>query len=126
MKAEILKSIVLKALNNQMVYRTIEESSFRNVVNEITTMTENEAKTKDLTIYDNGGESFDRITVVFNNTKRKEGNLNFYNAIGSCETGKTFYQHTTAQKGKHLGKKIQFFELSDELQKRILEEIENN
>lgn len=76
---------------------------------------------KNLTIYDNGGKSFDRITVILNDTKQPSscGGVE-YEAIGASETGSGFYQHTIAQKGRHLGKKIKFENLSTELQNRLL------
>ena len=78
---------------------------------------------ENLTIYDNGGKSFDRITIIFNDQKRKTKDGILYEAIGSSETGSGFYQHTEAMKGRHLGKKIQFKDLSIELQNRILIEL---
>ena len=79
---------------------------------------------KNLSIYDNNGKSFDRITVIFNDTKQISafGSV-CYEAIGSSETGEGFYQHTMAEKGRHLGKKIKFSDLKIELQKRLLTEI---
>ena len=75
---------------------------------------------KNLAIYDNGGETFDRITIVFLNEKRKDREGKFlYNAIASSETGAGFFQHTEAMRGKHLGKKITFDKLTPELQARI-------
>ena len=75
---------------------------------------------KNLAIYDNGGETFDRITIVFLNEKRKDRDGNYlYNAIASSQTGSGFFQHTEAMRGKHLGKKITFDKLTPELQARI-------
>ena len=75
---------------------------------------------KNLAIYDNGGETFDRITIIFLNEKRKDREGNYlYNAIGSSHTGSGFFQHTEAMRGKHLGKKITFDKLTPELQARI-------
>lgn len=81
---------------------------------------------KNLTIYDNGGETYDRITVIFNDTKKPclFGGVE-YEAIAASETGRGFYQHTIAQRGKHLGKKINFNNLSLPLQNKILIEINN-
>lgn len=69
-----------------------------------------------VTYYDNGGKSLDRITIVFNDTKRGK----IYEAIGSCETGNSFFQHTECIKGKHLGKEIEFSKLDSSLQNRLI------
>ena len=75
---------------------------------------------RNLAIYDNGGETFDRITIVFLNEKRKDREGNYlYNAIASSETGSGFFLHTEAMRGKHLGKKITFDKLTPELKARI-------
>ena len=49
---------------------------------------------KNITIYDNGGKTFDRITIIFNDRKRvtKDGVL--YECIAASETGNGFYQHS--------------------------------
>ena len=70
---------------------------------------------KTLSIYDNGGETFDRITVIFDDTK----NGNTYDCLGCSYTGEGFFQHSTAMKGRHLGKKISFEDLSKELQQTL-------
>ena len=79
---------------------------------------------KNISIYDNGGKTFDRITVIFDKEKRvtKDGIL--YNCVASSETGSGFYIHSEAIKGKHLGKKITFYQLTPELQKLIKKELE--
>ena len=76
---------------------------------------------KNISYYDNGGKTFDRITIVFNDTKTKapDGNV-LYEAIGSSLNGSGFFQHCYAVKGRHLGKKITFDELSPGLQQRII------
>jgi hypothetical protein len=65
--------------------------------------------------YDNGGKTFDRITVIFDDTK----NGNMYDCLVCSYTGSGFFQHSTAMKGRHLGRKVQFSDLSDELQRRL-------
>ena len=74
---------------------------------------------KNISIYDNKGETFDRITIVFDNkkTKTKEGFI--YEGIGASEDGLGFLQHTICMKGKHLGEKITFQELHKNLQEFI-------
>ena len=78
---------------------------------------------KNISIYDNGGKTLDRITVIFNDKKRvtKDGIL--YECIATSETGNGFYLHSEAMKGKHLGKKIDFSRLSLPLQNKLLIEL---
>ena len=78
---------------------------------------------ENISIYDNGGKTFDRITVIFNDRKRvtKDGIL--YNCVVSSETGSGLYQHSEAMKGRHLGKKIDFSKLSLPLQNKLLIEL---
>lgn len=65
--------------------------------------------------YDNGGKTYDRITVIFDDTK----NGNTYDCLACSYTGEGFFEHSTAMKGRHLGRKVQFSDLSDELQRRL-------
>ena len=78
---------------------------------------------KNISIYDNGGKSYDRITVIFNDRKRvtKDGVL--YECIAASENGSGFYLHSEAMKGKHLGKKMDFSKLSLHLQNKLLIEL---
>ena len=78
---------------------------------------------KNISIYDNGGKTLDRITVIFNDKKRvtKDGIL--YECIATSETGNGFYLHSEAMKGKHLGEKIDFSKLSLPLQNKLLIEL---
>ena len=78
---------------------------------------------KNIIIYDNGGKSYDRITVIFNDKKRvtKEGIL--YECIAASENGSGLYLHSEAMKGRHLGKKIDFSKLSLPLQNKMLIEL---
>ena len=80
---------------------------------------------KNISIYDNGGKSYDRITVIFNDRKRvtKDGIL--YECISASENGSGLYLHSEAMKGRHLGKKIDFIKLSLPLQNKLLIEINN-
>lgn len=72
-----------------------------------------------ISIYDNGGKSLDRITIVFNKFSNYTNGQLLYDAISSCENGNGVFSWTTAMKGRHLGKKITYNDLSDELKKRI-------
>lgn len=74
---------------------------------------------KNVSIYDNGGKTLDRITVIFNDSKRKTEYGFIYDCLACSYSGSGFFQHSTAMKGKHLGKKASFDNLSTELQKRL-------
>ena len=78
---------------------------------------------KNISIYDNGGKTLDRITIIFNYRKivKKDGVL--YECIAASETGNGFYLHSEAMKGKHLGEKIDFSKLSLPLQNKLLIEL---
>ena len=81
---------------------------------------------KDIAIYDNMGETFDRITIVFNDTKMNTNYGIAYDALGCSETGIGFFTHTTAMKGRHLGKKITFSDLHSDLQNRLISYFKND
>ena len=79
--------------------------------------------------YDNGGESFDRYTVVFTGRYRHKTGGVFWN-IGMSEH--PFHPQGFGQHGennvqidkptyKHLGKKIPFAELSGDCQKLVMQ-----
>jgi hypothetical protein len=84
---------------------------------------------KNLQIWDNGGETLDRYTVfkayersercIFDNKEK------VFPAIGASVTGAGFYQHTSASKGKHLGKRIKFEDLDTELQNKLINEFQS-
>ena len=78
---------------------------------------------ENISIYDNGGKTFDRITVIYNDKKRvtKDGIL--YECIAASENGSGLYLHSEAMKGKHLGNKIDFSKLSLPLQNKLLIEL---
>ena len=78
---------------------------------------------KNISIYDNGGKTLDRITIIFNYRKivTKDGIL--YECIAASENGSGFYQHSEGMKGRHLGKKIDFSKLSLPLQNKLLIEL---
>ena len=80
---------------------------------------------KNISIYDNGGKTIDRITVIFDKEKRQTKDGILYNCIVASETGSGFYLHSEAMKGKHLGKKIDFSKLSLPLQNKLLIEFNN-
>lgn len=74
---------------------------------------------KNVSIYDNRGKTFDCITVVFDDSKRKTNDGYIYDCLSCSYTGSGFFQHSEAMKGKHLGKKVTFDDLSPELQKKL-------
>ena len=78
---------------------------------------------KNISIYDNGGKTIDRITVIFNDRKRVTKYGILYECIAASENGSGFYQHSEAINGKHLGKKIDFSKLSLPLQNKLLIEL---
>lgn len=68
-------------------------------------------------IYDNGGESLDRYTIVLDS---QEAKTNFWDCLCTSETGAGFSQFSYCMQGLHLGKKVTFESLSPELQKHIV------
>ena len=78
--------------------------------------------TEQVEVYDNGGESFDRYTVVF--SERPEGRGMFY-ALGMSENPthpQGFGQHTTAQNGSHLGERIELDDLPIDCRNLVMRE----
>lgn len=81
-------------------------------------------------IYDNGGETFDRYTVYF----KGRGTLNWYTKdppMRYCLAMSSnpfhpqgFGQHSEGKPGKHNGKKIKFEDLPEDCQKLVLQELQ--
>lgn len=71
-------------------------------------------------VYDNGGESHDQYTIVLLDEPEGKG---MFACIGASESKGSFYQHSTCQNGKHLGKKIKFSDLPEWLQKKVADEL---
>ena len=80
---------------------------------------------KNISIYDNGGKTLDRITIIFDDRKRHTKYGIIYECISSSETGSDFFIHYEGMKGKHLGNKIDFSKLSLSLQNKLLIELNN-
>ena len=74
-------------------------------------------------IYDNGGKSFDRITIAY--VKEKDKHTGLYPCIAASESGTGFYLHVECMLGRHLGKRVKYEELNPELQKTVLAELLN-
>ena len=74
---------------------------------------------KVISVYDNGGKSLDRYTIVVNSIVSKNSNNNQYDAISASESGAGVFMWVQCEIGKHLGKKIEFASLNKELQKKV-------
>jgi len=73
-----------------------------------------------IAVYDNGGKTLDRYTIVTNNRVSQKHNGKYtYDAIAASENGLGVFLWCQCIRGKHLGKKIQFNELSTELQNKV-------
>lgn len=85
-------------------------------------------------IYDNGGETFDRYTVVFTGNYLKTGSdgvrrfqyvgmsENPYHPQGFCQHGESEWQPIDRPTYSHLGKKITFDKLPQDCQKAVLDD----
>jgi hypothetical protein len=77
-----------------------------------------------VTIYDNKGETLDRYTIVFNNTRTRGIYSKFdYDCICASENGFGVFTWSSCCKGSHLGVKIDFSELSTDLQNLIIDRV---
>jgi hypothetical protein len=79
---------------------------------------------KHVVCYDNEGKTADRYTVIFTNRKNPNGT---YDCLGMNEHPfhpQGFGQHSTAARGRHLGKKIQFENLPPDCQKFVKQNLE--
>jgi hypothetical protein len=64
--------------------------------------------------YDNGGDSFDRYTVVFNDLKEQPNVYEYVGMSSNPFSPSGFCQHGVCIVGKHLGKRIAFSSLPDD------------
>lgn len=81
-------------------------------------------KPKNIRIYDNGGRSYDRYTVIYMDMPEQPGS---FTSIGMSEdpfhpTG--FGQHGPAMPGRHLGKRIKWDELPEACQRAVMQDLE--
>lgn len=74
---------------------------------------------KVLAVYDNGGKSLDRYTIVVNSIVSKNRNKYQYDAISASESDAGVFMWVQCERGRHLGKKIEFESLSKDLQKKV-------
>jgi hypothetical protein len=89
---------------------------------------------KYIRVYDNGGETFDRYTVVFTGNYLKTGSdgvrrfqyvgmsENPYHPQGFCQHGESEWQPIDRPTYSHLGKKITFDKLPQDCQKAVLDD----
>lgn len=70
-------------------------------------------------IYDNGGKTLDRYTIVTTQRYKKSGRW-YYDYIGASENGWGIFMWGECVLGRHLGKKVELGSLSKELQSRII------
>lgn len=74
-----------------------------------------------ITIYDNGGKTLDRYSVILNNYRRRNSEGKWlYECLSLDEGGTGFSQFCEAMKGRHLGELIDFESLSKETQNHII------
>jgi len=81
-------------------------------------------KRSNMRIYDNGGKTFDRYTVVFMDNEESKG---LYYAVGMSAhpfAPGGFGQHTSAAPGRHLGKRLNFEKLPADCQKMVNSEFD--
>lgn len=76
---------------------------------------------KVIAVYDNGGKSLDRYTIVSNDRVAKHPFTKkyTYSALSASETGGGVFMWVQCERGKHLGKKINLSELDNDLQEKI-------
>ena len=74
---------------------------------------------KVIAVYDNGWKSLDRYTIVVDSIVSKNRNKYQYEAISASENGLGVFMWVQCERGKHLGKKIEFASLNKELQKKV-------
>lgn len=82
---------------------------------------------KILAIYDNGGKTLDRYTVITNLTELNAGGRDIMECLALSEGGDGFSQWSTCDytnnEGSHLGKRVHFEQLSEATQRHIAERV---
>lgn len=82
-------------------------------------------KPKNIRIYDNGGRSYDRYTVIY--MDQPETRAGTYNSIGMSEgpfDHLGICQHGPATPGRHLGRLIEWDELPKACQRAVMQDLE--
>lgn len=94
---------------------------------------------KNLKIYDNGGETIDRYTIIDTEPSARPGTFDHETGtfsthrdsfcfVGACETGSSFYQHGEIKAkhiGPHLGKLVSYDSLHINLKTRLMGEFDH-
>lgn len=72
------------------------------------------------TVYDNGGETLDRYTIIYTCRPFRGNRRKYWEYIASCETGAGYWQHGELNEapGPYLGKRMPFENLPDSVQRR--------
>jgi hypothetical protein len=76
--------------------------------------------------YDNGGKTFDRYTVIYMDEPEPNAGRNLFASVGMSENPfhpQGFGQHCAAMPGKHLGKRISFYQLPDKCRKLVMQDL---
>lgn len=79
-----------------------------------------------LAVYDNGGETFDRYTAVYDSIESHRDGVPMYLCLGMSEHPshpQGFGQHGSCMLGDHLGKKINFHNLPKECRQAVMSDI---
>ena len=75
-------------------------------------------------IYDNGGETLDRFTIITDQPEYDANETpNLFMALGMSMDGDGYSQFSSAIAGSHLGKRVHFEDLSANTQNHIVERI---
>lgn len=126
-----IKYIVRK--NGRQIYKANTEAAAKQEAEKIFASTMTDAVTistepSRIAIYDNGGKTLDRYTIVDLDTKHINRITRdiVYDAVSASETGAGVYLHIECMRGRHLGKKIEFYQLSKELQSELIREYSDN
>ena len=67
-------------------------------------------------IYDNGGRTFDRYTVILSRYRKNRHGYRVWDAFCMCDNPRNpqgYGEHAEAQRGRHLGKRIKFADLPE-------------
>jgi len=78
-------------------------------------------------IWDNGGETLDRITVVLNTSYHKDyrnPNTLYHEMLGLSTNGLRYSEFTEGVEGKHLGSRVSWESLPETLQNHIINRLE--
>lgn len=78
---------------------------------------------RNIRIYDNGGATFDRYTVIYmDEPERKPGTYNALCMSADPFSPLGFCQHSIAMPGRHLGKRIRWEELPEDCRKAVVQD----